>query len=56
MGLNFVGIELNPDYAAMGRKRIERALQDGAPEAAPVVGQMELPITNYELQITNEKS
>lgn len=42
MGLNFVGVELNPDYVAMGRKRIERAMEEAQPETPQVVGQMGL--------------
>lgn len=40
MGLNFIGIELSPEYAAMARKRIA-ASDDREPAAPEVEGQME---------------
>jgi DNA modification methylase len=36
LGRDWVGIELNPDYAAMARRRLERARAKRAPTGAPV--------------------
>jgi len=40
LGLSFIGIELNPDYAAMARKRI--ANPEPMPDVVDVEGQMDL--------------
>lgn len=42
LGLDFVGVELNPEYVAMAKRRIQRAMDDPTPETPQSVGQMEL--------------
>jgi len=42
MGLDFIGIELNPDYCTLARKRISRAMDEYEPEVPQAVGQLEL--------------
>ena len=40
--LKLDGIELNPVYVAMGKKRIEAAMDEYTPETPQSVGQMEM--------------
>jgi hypothetical protein len=42
MGLDFVGVELNPEYCAMARRRVSRCMNEPAPEVPQSVGQLEL--------------
>jgi DNA modification methylase len=42
MGLDYTGIELNPEYAAMAEKRIANCMNEKRPVVKDVPGQMEL--------------
>ncbi len=42
LGLRYIGFELNPDYADMSRRRIEKGFVEPTPKVESAVGQLEL--------------